>query len=260
MAVDAPPSSLCDFFANVTDDDDVSLVTVNRTHPKPVQDLIADAFATQSVSIAERSLPADGDDLIALRKNGDVAAISSLDEVMRSFLLVNADQFKTSTRGFDDAIPSVLTGMDGTLFDLRGYPASNKEKLLLVIVSRHIERLAYESGAGTFRSTFQRLSRLEDEFGTRQVYERLSGRTLDVHVYGVPDERPTWLDATVHGGTSDEYRNSWCVVFRPPEGSVEGAEAAALVAYQRKPNRWRGFWTYETARVERIDDYLERAF
>ena len=132
-----------------------------------------------------------------------------------------------------------------------------------MFVSIHIERRAYVAGVGSFRSTFQRLSRLEDEFGTRQVYERLSGRTLDVHVYGVPDERPTWLDATVHGGTSDEYRNSWCVVYRPPEGSVEEddrPDAAALVAYQREPNRWQGFWTYETARVERIDDYLERAF
>ncbi|MFC7173385.1 DICT sensory domain-containing protein [Haloplanus litoreus] len=128
--------------------------------------------------------------------------------MIQSFLLVNADRFKTSAWGFDDAVPSVLTGMDGTLFDLRGHPASNKETLLLVLISRHIERLAHEAGVGTVRSAFQRLSRLEDEFGTRQVYERLSGRTPDVHVYGVPDESPTLRDATVHGGAGEEYRNS----------------------------------------------------
>jgi len=260
MAADVPPSNIRDFFTDLADAS-ASLVTVNRTQPGPVQDLLADAFAAQSVELSERTLPTDGDDLLALRKNGEIAAVSSLERVMQSYLLVNADQFRTSTRAFDDDIPAVLTNLDETLFDLRGYPASNKEKLLLVLISRHIERMAYEAGEGTIRSMFQRLSRLEDEFGTRQVYERLSGRTLDVHVYGVPDAPPTWLDATIHRGTSDEYRNSWCVVYRPANGATaDGPRSAALVAHQHEPNRWRGFWTYDPERVARIDDYLQRAF
>jgi len=259
MAVDAPPSSIREFFTGLTEAS-ATLVTVNRTHPDPVQDLLADAFAMQTVELSERALPADGDDLLALRENGEITAVSSLDRVMRSYLLVNADQFKTSTRGFDDDVPAVLTNMDETLFDLRGYPASNKEKLLLVLISRHIERLAYEAGEGSIRSTFQRLSRLEDEFGTKQVYERLAGRTLDVHVYGVPDKSPTWLDATIHRGTSDEYHNTWCVVYRPANATADGPEPAALVAHQHESNRWQGFWTYDPERVARIDEYLERAF
>jgi hypothetical protein len=255
MSVDTPPT-LCGFFDDV-DGPSASLVTLNRSHPESVRSLLEDAFATQSVDLSERSIGTDDDDLLALRRGGEIVAVSSLDDVMRSFLLVNGDQFRTSTRGFDEDVPDVLTGMDETLFDLRGYPDSNKEKLLLVLISRHIERLAYETGAGTFRSTFQRLSRLEDELGTRQVYERLAGRTLDVHVYGVPDETPEWLDATIHGGTSDEYRNSWCVVFRSP-AAVD--PEAAMVAYQRRRNHWEGFWTYDDERVGRIDAYLERSF
>jgi len=254
MAADASPSHIRDFFDGVSDTD-ISLVTINRTQPKPVQELLADAFSTQSVDLVERSLPRDDDDIVALCKDGEVSAVSSLTEVMRSFLLVNADRFKTGTGGFDGGIPDVLEGMAETLFDLRGYPASNKEKLLLILISRHIERLAYERGDGRLRSTFQRLSRLEDEFGTRTVYERLAGRTVDVHVYGVPDGVPEQLDVTVHRGTSDEYRNSWCVVFRPPED-----DGAALVAHQQQPNRWQGFWTYDPDTVDRVDGYLDRAF
>lgn len=250
------PATIRGFLDDVPESS-ASLVTVNRSHPDSVQNLLEEAFATQSVSLTERSVGLDGDDVVALRKDGEIAAVSSLDDVMQSFLLVNGDRFKTSTHGFGEAIPEVLTGMDGTLFDLRGYPDSNKEKLLLILISRHIERLAYEAGSGTFRSTFQRLSRLEDEFGTRKVYERLAGRTLDVHVYGVPDESPEWLDATVHGGTSDEYRNSWCVVFR---SSGEAGREAAMVAHQRRPNRWKGFWTYDAEEVARIDAYLDRSF
>ncbi|MFB6256254.1 MAG: DICT sensory domain-containing protein, partial [Haloplanus sp.] len=193
--------------------------------------------------------------IVALCKDGEVSAVSSLQELMQSFLLVNADRFKTGTEGFDDDVPDVLRGMDETLFDLRGYPASNKEKLLLILISRHIERRAYESGTGTIRSAFQYLSRLEGELGTKKVYERLAGRTIDVHVYGVPDAIPEQLNATVHGGTSDEYRNSWCVVFRPPEGP-----GAALIAHQQEANRWEGFWTYDRDTVERADRYLADSF
>jgi hypothetical protein len=257
MAADASPSSIRDFFDGVSDTD-VSLITVNRTRPRPVQELLADAFGTQSVDLFERSLPREGDDIVALRKDGGISAISSLNELMQSFLLVNADRFKTGTKGFDEGIPDVLEGMDETLFDLWGYPASNKEKLLLILISRHIERLAYETGEGRLRSTFQRLSRLEDELGTKKVYERLAGRTVDVHVYGVPDGAPEQLDVTVHRGTSDEYWNSWCVVFRPPDGNDENG--AALLAHQQEPNRWEGFWTYDPDTVARIDGYLARSF
>jgi len=234
---------------------DVSLVTINRTQPKPAQELLADAFSTQSVDLVERTLPQAADDIVALRRGGQISAVSSLRELMHSFLLVNVDRFRTGTEGFADDIPDVLEGMDETLFDLRGYPSSNKEKLLLVLISRHIERLAYEAGAGTLRSTFQRLSRLEDELGTKKVYERLAGRSVDVHVYGIPDGVPEGLDVAVHRGTTPEYRNTWCVVFRPPDG-----DGAALVAHQRESNRWRGFWTYDPDTVERVNRYLERSF
>jgi len=253
MVTDATPSSLREFFDRVGDVD-VSLVTINRQKPKPVQELLRNAFDAQSLDLVERSLPTQ-DDLLALRKDGEISAVSPLDEVMNSFLLVNGDRFQTGTKGFDDEVPAVLREMDETLFDLRGYPSSNKEKLLLILISRHIERLAYKAGTGTLRSTFQRLSRLEDELGTRTVYERIAGRTVDVHVYGVPDRVPSQLDVTVHTGTSDEYRNSWCVMFRPP-----GDGGAALLAHQHESNRWQGFWTYDSEMIAQVDRYIDRAF
>ncbi|MFB6107702.1 MAG: histidine kinase [Haloplanus sp.] len=258
MAADAPPSTLREFFGGVGDAD-LSLVTVNRTHPEQVQGLVRDAFGTQRVELAERDLPAEGENVVLLLRDGEIAATSSLDQLMRTFLLVNSDGYRTGVRGFEgEELPDVLMGMDERLFDLRGYPASNKEKLLLILVSRHIERRAYEASTGSLRSTFQRLSRLDDEYGTRRVYESLASTPgLDVHVYGVPDADPS-LDLTVHRGTSDEYRNSWCVVFAPrPDGEGEGA---ALVALQSERNRWQGFWTYDPDRVRRIDAYLDAAF
>jgi hypothetical protein len=250
-------STLQDFFEEVPDGD-LSLVTVNRTQPDPVQELVAEAFDTQSVDLAERRLPDEADDLLVLREGETVRAVSSLDDVMQSMLLVNSDRFRTSLRGFDEEVPDVLTGMHDCLFDLRGFPASNKEKLLLVVISRHIESRAYRAGAGVHRATFQHLSRLRDELGTRKVYDRLADcDDLSVHVYGVPDSVPDSLDATVHGGTEEEYRRSWCVTFRAAPSADAGS--AALVALQTDANRWRGFWTYDDERVRRIDAYLDRS-
>lgn len=78
---------------------------------------------------------------------------------------------------------------------------------------------------------------------------------MDALVYGVPDGVPEQLDVAIHAGTSDECRNSWCVVFRPP-----GEPRAALVAYQTEPNRWREFWTYDAETVGRVDCDLDQSF
>jgi hypothetical protein len=50
-----------------------------------------------------------------------------------------------------------------------GSPASNSEKLPLIVISRYIEQLAWQHETGRLRSSFQRLSRLDDERGTRRV-------------------------------------------------------------------------------------------
>lgn len=236
-----------------------SLVTVNRTESDPVQRLLASAFEGQPVAVEERSLPDHAENVVLLVDDGEVVASSALEDVMNAFLLVNSDLHRSGTAGFESReLPAVLANLDETVFDLRGYPESDKEKLLLILVSRFVERRAWQTGDGTLRSTFQRLSRIEDERGTRTVYERVSEAGVDVHVYGVPDQRPPdTLDVVVHAGDSVDYRRSWCVVFTPPAGS-DGH--AALVAVETEARRWRGAWTYRPDRVREIEETLQRAF
>ena len=253
---DSSLSSLRAFFDEV-DTPSRSLVVVNRQEPKAVQSLLESAFSEQSVVVSEGDLPNEAGDLVLVLEGDRIVATSSLQEVMNAFLLVNSDRYITGASGVEGvAAPDVLIALDDVVFDLRGYPASNKEKLLLILISRYIERLALADGSGRLRSTFQRLSRLDDERGTRIVYEALSASPLDVHVYGRPGwTPPDSLDVTVHTGTSTDYRQSWCVVFVPedPDGTH-----AALVALETGENEWRGMWTYEPERVRRVDQYLER--
>jgi hypothetical protein len=118
-----------------------SLVFTDPDVPVPFRRLLAEGFEEQHVSVDGVDPEVDGNEesAVALVEDGEVLHTSSLE----SYLLVNSDLYRTGTVGlaeFDP--PSVLMNLDETRFRLRGYPASNKEKLLLVLVSRYIERLA----------------------------------------------------------------------------------------------------------------------
>ncbi|MFC4357124.1 DICT sensory domain-containing protein [Halobium salinum] len=234
-----------------------TLVVVNRTEPDPIQRMLDSLFEGQSVSVREAAVADLDDDVVLLLRDDAVVAASTLDALERSVLLVNSDRYITGTGGVGATDPpAVLTALRDTAFRVRGYPASNSEKLPMILLSRYVERLAWEGGSGSLRSAFQRLSRIEDERGTRQVYAQLGATDLDVHVYGVPDcDLPPSVDATVHANDSEEYRRSWFVVYVPEEPDCRHA---ALVATELAPNEWHGMWTFDRDRVERVDRYVAR--
>ena len=241
--------------AEAADTVDRSLLVVNRTEPAPVMDLFGAAFDRQTVDVVEEHIEDAEDDVVLLVEDGEVVASSSLQSIMRAFLMVNVDLYRTGTSGIDKhGPPAILTELDDTVFTLRGFPDSAKEKLLLVLVSRYIERQALRAGTGRLRSAFQRLSRVDDELGTRKVYERLCGSGVDVHLYGVPDVTlPVSVDATVHGDRNAAYRRSWFVVFTSPD------ENAAMVSI-RRDGEWWGTWTHDRKRVAAIDEHIGRTF
>lgn len=235
-----------------------SLIVVNRSEPQQVQSMLDDLFAEQAIDVDEVELPPQDDDLVVLVEDGDFVASSPLSELEESILFVNSDIYVTGTVGLDAlTVPDVVSDLDEVPFELKGYPESLKEKFLLITVSRHIEQAAYDSGDGLLRSSFQRLSRIEDEIGTRSVYWTLDDeQALDVHVYGVPDWTPPPERGLVaHGGYTPAFRKTWFVVFVPDD---PGGRHAALVAVERDPRNWRGFWTYRPEFVREINRYIER--
>lgn len=248
--------SLRGFFDEI-DAPERSLVVVNRSSPDPVRRLLDSLFDGQPISIDELDLPDADSDLVVLVEEETVLAHSTLDELLESVLLINSDLYKSGGIALDEVtLPAVLQQLDEVPFRLRGYPQSNKEKLLLIVVSRLIERRAAETRAGTLRSSFQRLSRLRDERGTQEVYQTIGANGVDVHVYGMGNtELLGSLPVTVHSGDSYPYRRSWFVVFRPPS-DAESEGPAALVALEDEPNVWDGFWTFRSELVDRIERHI----
>lgn len=263
--MDTLPSSLSDFVDEVPASE-TTLLIVNRTGPDPFRDLLDKAFANQSVTIAEQQIPDGTDDLVCLIKDGEVVATSPFKRLQNAFLLVNSDRFRTGTRPVDpDQFPDVLTGLTDIEFTVAGYPVSNKEKLLLIVMSRFVEHLALATGHGRLDSTFQRLSRLDDEYGTKTMYKRLGDSGVETHVYGLRDdpEAVRELNVSTHSDTTEQYRRSWVVAFTPGDqrSAVETDPThAALVAIEIGPNVWRGFWTFDSTRVERIQSYIQQNF
>lgn len=244
-------------FVEETDAPDRSLVLVNWDAPRPLRRMLEDLFDEQSVEIQERRSDEDVANELYLLEDGDVIATSPLSAVQEAILLVNSDTYITGDGGLDDLdVPDVVGALTDARFLLRGYPESNKEKLLLITISRFIERLSLTCEGGWHRASFQRLSRIHDEQGTHAVYERLAASDVDTHVYGVPDWTPSpKVDLTMHGGWSEDFRDSWFVLHVPED---ENDRHAALVAVETEPRLWDGFWTYESAHVRAINDYVER--
>ncbi|MFB6311793.1 MAG: DICT sensory domain-containing protein [Salinirussus sp.] len=237
------------------DAEPATLLVLNRTEPAPFLNLLSSAFERQPVHVVEREVPGPiSDEVILVDKEG-VRATSHLTDLAEGFLLINSDQYRTSARNLEEsAVPAVLRELTDIAFDLRGYPASNKEKLLLIVMSRYIEARALRIGSGELRAAFQRLSRLDDEYGTRMVYERLADTDVETHVYGVDDDLsgvPENLH--VHADDTEEYRRSWFVTFESESGYDE---AVALVAWETGENHWRGSWTFDPAKTRSVVEYI----
>ncbi|RLM90919.1 hypothetical protein D3D02_03955 [Halobellus sp. Atlit-38R] len=233
-----------------------SLSIVNSDQPPMVAQMLESLFDEQSVSVSEVSRVLSDSNVVQLRRDGSVVAESAFSDVRDSILAVNSDIYITGTRPLSEVeTPEVVRNLEGTRFRVRGYPAGTKGKLLLIEISRYIEAMALQHGAGELHTGFQRLSRITDERGTARAYEQLSQTDLDLHVYGIGDPRPfdTWSVA-VHNDDVPEIRNGWFVVFAPPPDSE--AEGAALVAITEDDEEWDGVWVLDADAARQVASYL----
>jgi len=151
--------------------------------------------------------------------------------------------------------PAVLAELDR--LDRNDYTVSNGGKRDLVRISRLIEARALSAGTGRLHAGFQRLSRMNDEIGTRRLYERIAAAGVDTHLYGRPGTVPDPEPFTIHAGETPELGDSWVVVY---DRDGDRTDVAALVTEETGPGRYSGFWTYRPDLVRAADGYLRRAY
>ncbi|ADD05539.1 DICT domain protein [Natrialba magadii ATCC 43099] len=138
----------------------------------------------------------------------------------------------------------VFDFLENTLF-------SSYDRRQLLAVSREIEERAWRLGEGALYAGFERKAAFEKQ---REVYDRLSSRgALSVTVFlDAAWDAPTEGLAVV--SALGEIGQFWFVVF---DGAGNTQQACALVAEERQPGRYYGFWTYDPELVGELVACLE---
>jgi len=152
----------------------------------------------------------------------------------------------------DDGRQSILDHLDETLFTSWSIGR-------MVAASREIEDRAWRVGHGSLHAGFQTLSTLQGEL---DLYEGLGDSDVDVHAYAVPDIAPPEHSTfQLHLDRSEEIARSWFVVFDDgTDDSDHASQKCALLAEEREPRQFYGFWTYDPATVDWIVDHLESRY
>lgn len=205
-------------------------------------------FATRNADVEHRTLPAGGPPGFLVVRDGDGFAGSIGVDELRELLEppIHRPWAPGDVGGGYRAMFEVL---DDTVF-------TSLQRRQLLAAAREIEDRAYRVGRGTLRVGFQSLSALRAQV---PVYEQLGGETdLDVHVYGDRDwDPPSIPNVTVHGESGEEVGAFWFMAF---DGGDDETNACGLLAEERVPDRYYGFWTYDLALVGQIADHLVETY
>ena len=211
-------------------------------------------FADRNVTVRPESTPSGKPgEFVTLSEDGEVLTATSITDLQR--MLDDAD---VALGLGDSPYQPILDHMDETMFTSWSIEQ-------MVAASREIEDRAWRVGEGSLHAGFQYLSTLRGEL---PVYERLGSKNLDVHAYAAPDEDPPEHEGfTLHIERAEEIERSWFVVFdggasaTPQEtGDAVDENKCALLAEEREPRKFYGFWTYDPDTVDWIIDHLESTY
>lgn len=211
-------------------------------------DWVADQFATRNVAVDYRPLPAHaGVGFAIVRDDGGFVASIGL-PVLQTLL-------SPPLRRPGEDPPEAATYRE--LFELLDETMfTTFDRRQLLGTAREIEDRAFRVGRGTLRVGFQRPEAMHAQ---EPVYGYLAAETdLDVHLYVRSEWMPsTHLALTVHAESADEIGAFWFLAF---DGGDDEMNACALLAEERHPGRYYGFWTYDSRLVSRILDYLRSTY
>jgi DICT domain-containing protein len=231
--------SLSELIAGV-ENHEKTLTVVNAD--TAVADSLREYFVDRNVHVVEEESESTPAEYVVLGENDTFLSAASVADLL--------DEAEQTVPGFTDAsYQPILDAMDETMF-------TSFDARRMVAASREIEDRAWRIGAGQLHAGFQTLSTFETQ---REVYERLGNRgSLDVHVYAAPDTDVTTVDGVrLHLEETTELERSWFVVY---DGGGVDENKCALLAEERAPRQFYGFWTYDADTVDYIVDHLTSSY
>ena len=220
-------------------------------NPPPDSTLVADLrayFRTQNVTVRGQQTAAGEPAGVTVLKTADDEVLASVPTAQLEELL-DGGALRHDGVGIDDTeYHEILSHLKETTF-------TSYNKRQMVLISHEIEDRAMRVNEGRLLTGFQYNSKLLDQ---RTLYERLGTTNLDIHTFAVPDGPTVEINGiTHHPEDNEEIRRSWFVVF---DGGGQDRYKTALLATEQAPNSFYGFWSDDPGIVDRIGEYLDRAY
>ncbi|WP_435067768.1 DICT sensory domain-containing protein [Haloplanus sp. C73] len=224
-------------------DDEAKTLTVCNPEAG-VTSALREHFADRNLAI-ERADVDSGPQNYAVLSHGDqfLAAIDVSD--------VLAEQPGVEPGFTRETYDAVLDELDETMF-------TSYDTERMVAASKEIEDRAWRGGAGELHAGFQTCGRFASQ---AEAYDHIAQRdSLAVHVYAHPEGQEDFTPPsapTLHLSTATEIRDTWFVAY---DGGGVDAAKCALLAEERLPGSFYGFWTYDAETVDDIIDHLRSTY
>jgi DICT domain-containing protein len=201
-------------------------------------------FGDRNLTVrGERTDGGQLESFVVLSQDGGFVTGASVAEVLQP-------EARTGPESATNVYRPILDHLDETMF-------TSYDTDQMIAASREIEDRAWRLGKGELHAGFQKLSILNPQL---DVYRQLASKDgLSVHAYAVPDaEMPSHdSELTIHLERSEEIRESWFVAY---DGAGVDVNKCALVAEEREPRSFYGFWTYDPETVDYILEYLTESY
>ena len=221
-------------------------LTVFNADPA-VTDELKEYFADRNIRIAEDQTASGPKAFAVLARDGEFITAVTVDELLPQPGGNGTGESAAGEAGAREGRVGepVLDHLDETMF-------TSYSRADMVAASREIEDRAWRVGDGELHAGFQTLDVLTGEADT---YDLLGEKDrLDVHAYAAGEgDAPDVGQYTVHVGKTAEIRESWFVAY---DGGGYDDAKCALLAEERAPGEFYGFWSYDPETVDYIIDYL----
>lgn len=208
-----------------------------------VVEALRDRFSDRSVVVVAETTPSGKPEAyVTLSERGMVLSATSVNDLFQLF------EDRTVTGLDSPSYRPILDYLDETLFT-----SWAPERMLTA--TREIEDRAWRLRRGRLYVGFQTTEVFR---GERKVYQYLADSDLELMLYTTPDgDLPEVDGATITVSDAEELARCWFLAY---DGAGEDNQKCALLAEEREPRSYYGFWTYEPDTVDRIIGHLESTY
>ncbi|MBX0286186.1 sensor protein [Halomicroarcula sp. F28] len=210
---------------------------------------LAAQFSTRNVQVIqnEYAVGADTEFMVVRNAEGDPQGALGVEQFRT---LIAPDIHPPWERSGTEAdLADLFDFLDSTLF-------TSFSRRQMLAVSREIEERAWRVDTGVLYVGFQNATAVDAQAA---VYNRFARRSAVGLQLFIEDEFDGRLDGSIDvvSGEGEEIGRFWFLLF---DGGGADQSKCGLLAEEREPGRFYGFWTYRPGIVDEIIDYLRATY